>query len=207
MRSTLVPVLVGAGIGAAVLTGSWALQTATLPPPQPGNAAGARAVAWLLRHRLVESTLLVGGRVVHGRCLQTWLPGRHGSVRGALLQLDDGVTVLDAPGRTLDSEPWEPRWLAAAQLVLGGCSRILGSRIAQLVQHHPGVRVARVFAAGRPALALHVPMPGTRLTVFLAARTDRPVALRATGPRFSARSRLRFVRLTPGLLHLIEGRS
>ncbi len=207
MRSTLAPVLVGAGIGAGVLAGSWALQVAALPPPQPGNVAGARAVAWLLRHRLVESTLLVGGRVLHGRCLEMWLPGRHHSVRGALLRLDNGVTIRYAPGRRLDAEPREPRWLAATQLMLGGCSRILGSRIARLVQHHPGVRVARSFVAGRPALALGVPMPGTRLTLFLAARTDRPVALRATGRRFSACSRLRFVRLTPRRLHVIEGRS
>lgn len=211
VRSPVVTLLVACTVGLATFTGGLAVQAASLPPPERSDRVAARAVAWLLRYRLVESSFrLDGGPVVHGRCLEGWFPSTGGRVdRGTLLRLDDGVSLVSVPPHSLeiDGAPGgEPRGLPLAQLELAGCPRILAPFLGGLAQSSRRVHVTPAFAAGRPALAVRIPTARTRIVLYLAPKTDRPIAVSVTSSRRSGRGRIRLTRLTPGLLHLIEGR-
>jgi hypothetical protein len=211
VRSALVTVLVAGSMAGGVFAGGWALQAAALPAPQRGNTAGAGAVTWLLRYRLVESAFRINhGPVVHGRCLVDWFPQGNGlSSRGTLLRLDDGVSLLSVPPHGLDvDDPYgaEPKGLPLVQLELAGCPRVLAPAVAQLVQSRRNVHVERAFAAGRPALSLRVTTSRTHITLYLAPKTARPIAIAVTSPRFSGRGRLSLTRLTPAMLNLLRGR-
>ena len=211
MRSAVVTLLVACAVGLATFAGGWAVQAASLPPPERSDRVAAHAVAWLLRFRLVESSFRIdGGRVVHGRCLDGWFPSRGGGAdRGTLLRLDDGVSIVSVPPHSLDVDGapgGEPRGLPLAQLELAGCPRVLAPLLGGLVQSGRRVRVTRAFAAGRPALAVRIPTTRTRIVLYLTPKTDRPIAVSVTTGRDSGRGRLRLTRLTPALLHLIEGR-
>jgi hypothetical protein len=211
VRSAVVTLLVACAVGLATFVGGWAVQAASLPPPEKGDRVAARAVAWLLRYRLVESSFRIGrGPVLHGRCLEGWFPSAGGRVdRGTLLRLDDGVSLVAVAPHDLeiDGAPdGEPHGLPLAQLELAGCSRVLAPLLGGLVQSGRSVRVAPAFAAGRAALAVRIPTARTRIVLYLAPKTDRPIAVAVSGERYAGRGRIRLTRLTPGLLHLIEGR-
>ena len=211
MRPIVVTLFVACAVGLATFAGGWAVQAASLPPPEKADRVAARAVEWLLRYRLVESSFRIGrSSLLQGRCLESWFPSSGGRAdRGTLLQLDDGVTIVAVPSRHLeiDGAPkGAPHGLPLAQLELAGCPRVLAPLLGALVQSGRSVHVSRAFAVGRPALAVRIPSARARIVLYLAPTTDRPIAVSLTSRSYSGRGRIRLTRLTPGLLDLIEGR-
>lgn len=204
--SFLITAVVASAVGLATLAGAWAVQAASLPPPERSDVVAARAVSWLVDYRLVESRFRIGnGPLVDGRCLQFAL--RDSVVnRGFILRLDDGVSLVELRPHQfwVEGTRTEPRGLPLTQLELAGCSPVLVTRIGRLIQSRAGVRVERSFAAGRPALALRVPTPSGLMVVYLAPRTYRPIAVSVTGRHFSGFARIWLTHLTPGLLHLLD---
>lgn len=203
--------LVACAVGLATFAGGWAVQAASLPPPEKGDRIAARAVAWLLRYPLVESSFRIDrGPLLHGRCLEGWFPGAGGHTsRGTLLQLDDGLSLVAVPPHYLEIDGLpngEPYGLPLAQLELAGCSRVLAPLLGQLLQSGRNVRVEPAFAAGRATLAVSIPTAGTRIVLYLAPKTDRPLAVSVTSGRYTGRGRIRLTRLTPGLPHLTDRR-
>lgn len=165
------------------------LQAAGLRRTPQANVLAARAATVLLRYRFATSTLRLGHRLVHGRCLHGWIEGRHEHrARGTILVLDDGASVRALDPSTLLSRG--PRRLVPdSALVLAGCTQILGDRIASLAQFDGHIRLGRTTLLGQPALALHF----QRLTLLVSAKTDRPLGVTLGG----VASTIRLAPVTP----------
>jgi hypothetical protein len=203
VRSLGVTLVVAATIGGGVLAAAWSLQAAALPVPERADFVAARAAGWFLQYRLVESAFRVGtGPLIHGSCLQGWFPTRAGPQRGTVLRLDNGTSIVAVRPHHVDvvgaARPLSARRVLV-DLELAGCPRIVGPRIAQQLQNGPRERTERAYAAGRPALALRVPTMVTRIVVYLAPKTIRPVAVAVRSGRLSGYSRIRLTPLTPAL--------
>jgi hypothetical protein len=206
MRGGLVTCGTACAVIGSVLGIAWGAQAAGLEKPTRGERVAARSVAWLLRYRLVESTLHVNGsRAVNGSCLQGWIGKRGHLRRGTVLALDNGLTIVHAqpPIRVLGATRREPATLPLVQLELGGCPRVLAPRIGAALQSGTPLRVVNRSVGGRPALAFTVHEGRTTMTVFLQDGTYRPVAVEARSSRFHGRSRIRLVRATPRRLQAV----
>jgi hypothetical protein len=211
VRSALVTLLVAAAVGAAVLGAGWTVQAAVLPAPDRADLIVARAAKWLSGYRFVESVFAVGGhRAVRARCLQTWVPAkRGGSRRGTVLHFGRTGTIVAPEGGALQvlgvahGEPWP---LAAAQLELAGCPRLLSHVIEAYTQSLPDIRVKRITVADRPAIGFGLPLESGRMEIYVTPRTYRPIALSLTAGRHSGHSLIRLTQLTPALLRAFVGR-
>jgi hypothetical protein len=208
VRRALVTVAVACLVAGGAAAAGWGLQATVLPPPTKGARVAARTVAWLLRYRLVESRIrLDGAHPVAAQCLEDWVPAPHhgGNERATELALQDGVRlVLTQEGlRIRAGLHAEPRTLPLVQLELAGCPRILAPRLAAILQTKH-VRVERAFAAGRPALAIHVPTQRTALVLYVTPRTFKPFAVGLETRRYTGQSRIRLTRLTPALLRSLR---
>jgi hypothetical protein len=211
VRGLLVSVAVALTMCGAALGAGWGVQTAVLPRAAHGSRVAADAAAWLLRYRLVESSLVTGGRRESSLCLRGWFPRRDGKLaRGALLVVD-GLRIADnGGGARLDGtqervRPHVPEFLLEA----AGCPGVIGARAAAAAVAG-GIRVTRAFAGGEAALALHLPSKlhrlgrhrflRDRLTLYVSPRTYRPVAVAASLGRLEGVARIRLVKATPALL-------
>jgi len=183
---------------AAVLGGGFALQRAALrSPPQP-TLAGLRAASWLERYRLVDSTITLGGRVFHGRCLQDWFQAGGRRRRGAVLHLDDGYVLLAVPPHTLEPSGGSAATRTASPLVLmelAGCPRVLARRVQTLAQQRRGLSLK--------GDRLTFELKATRVTLALDPRSGKPVAVNLVASGTKGVSRLRFTPVTTGLRALL----
>jgi hypothetical protein len=89
-----------------------------------------------------------------------------------------------------------------------GCSRELASTLARAAQSGAHMTVSRAFAANGPAIALKV-SPGNdkRLTIYVSARTDRPLVAIVALADHEATARLYLSRIKRHLLahfHLLR---
>jgi hypothetical protein len=218
VRGLAASVIVALSICGVALGAGWVIQTGVLPPPARAERVAANAAAWLLRYRVVESSLRVEGRRVSGLCLRGWFDSRDGLLaRGVLLVLGDGTRILDNGGAERMSNPpgVKPWHSPTLLLVLAGCPGIVGKRLASDAVDGT-VTESRAFAAGRPALALHVPPERDhvrgkhvrdRLTVYVSARGYRPLAVVASLGDLSGSARVRVVRTGASLLERFETQS
>lgn len=196
--------IVAAAIGGGTLAAAWGLQAATLPPPEHSDLVAAHAVGWLLSYPLAESTFQIGNEAaLHGECLQGWFPMRRGHrARGTVLRLSDGSSVITVRPHHLQltgPARGESVRRSIVQLELAGCSRILVPRIAQAAQDDSQLRIDRTFALGRPLLGLRVPTTLTRMVVYVDARTDEPLAVRARSGPVAGYGRIHLMHPTPAL--------
>ena len=183
MRSLAVTGLVAAAVGTCALAAGWSVQAAVLPSPPRGDRAAADAVVVLERHRFAVSTLrLEDGPILSGRCSRGWFPAR-----GTLLVLSDGSRIFESARANA-----APNAVAAAELVLAGCPRMLGAAIARLLQDGTTVRTSRAWL-GRPVLAVSLRRAASVLTLYLTPRVFIPVGVALDSPFVSGRSRIRFV--------------
>lgn len=203
MRRALGPgwvtVGVAAAVVAAVLGTGFIVQRATLSSASPATLAALRAATWFERYRLVDSTITLDGRVMHGRCLQDWVAVAGQRRRGSILQLDDGYVLLAVPPHTLSSTGGSPRTQAVSPLVLmelAGCPRVLARRMQTLAQQQRGL----AYAHGLLAFTLK----GTRVTLTLEGGTGRPLAIAMNASMVRGESRLRFTPVTTRLLHRLS---
>jgi hypothetical protein len=106
-------------------------------------------------------------------------------------------------------KPWHSPTLL---LELAGCPGTVGKRLAADAVDGT-VTVARAFAAGQPALALHMPTERDhvggirvrdRLTVYVSARRYRPLAVVASLGDVSGSARIKVVRTNAALLERFE---
>jgi hypothetical protein len=211
VRGLLVSVTVALAMCGAALGAGWGVQTAVLPRAAHGSRVAADAAAWLLRYRLVESSLVTGGRRESGFCLRGWFPRPDGRLaRGGLLVVD-GLRVADnGGGARLEGTQAKVRaHVPEFLLEAAGCPGVVGAQAAAAAVDG-GIQVTRAFAGGEAALALHLPSKlhrlgrrrflRDRLTLYVNPRTYRPVAVAASLGQLHGVARIRLVRATPALL-------
>jgi hypothetical protein len=202
VRRALLSVAVGVAGAAAVVAAGWSLQTAALPPPARGDRVAADAAAWLLRYRLLDDTFHVDGRTANGLCLHGWFPRMDGRLApGSLLALRPGPRLLALGDRIriLSGHPLPglPARLAFAL----GCTSELGKPLAEAAQTDTRLRAERSYAAARPAIALRLPRRhDERVTIYVSARSYRPVAAAATLAGLAGTARIRLTKVTPALM-------
>jgi hypothetical protein len=193
---------VGAGLG---------IQRIALPAPPGADRVAADAAAWLLRYRITQASIRLGGRHGSSLCLHSWFPGQDGELsKGVMLVLADGTRILENGGirvwHPLHVRPWSHLKFL---LELAGCPTSIGDPLATAAAKQE-IILARSFAFEQPALALQlptqrVPVNGKqllkkRLTLYVSARTYRPLAVIASLGALDGTARLRLMRATPRLL-------
>lgn len=183
---------VAGAVVTAVLGGGFLLQRAALNEPPHASDAALRAAAWLERYRLVDSTLSIdGGPTVNGRCLQDWFVTGGRRRRGAVLHLDDGLTVLAVPPHTLTTTGGTAAERATSPLVLlelAGCPRVLARRVQTLAQQRRGLTLQH------GSLGFH--LKATRVTMALDPRSGAPTGIRIATRSTSGTSQIRFTTVT-----------
>jgi hypothetical protein len=176
----------------AVVGAGFLLQRVALKEPPHASDAALRAAAWLERYRLVDSTFSIGGGpTVHGQCLQDWIVTGGDRRRGAVLRLDDGVTVLAVPPHTLTVSGGTAAERAVSPLVLlelGGCPRVLARRVQTLAQQRSGLALQHG--------SLVFDLKATHVTMALDPRSGIPTGLRIGTRSISGTSQIRFARVT-----------
>lgn len=185
---------VAASVVALVLGGGFVLQRVALRTPPPASEKALHAAQWLQRYRYVSSTFALGGRTVHGECLQDWFQAEGARRRGAVLRLDDGFTLVDIPPHTLEARGGTAAARAAPPLVLlelAGCPRLLARRLDTLAMGREGL-----VQSGD---AVVFSLKGTRLRVGLQPRSDLPVSVGVVGGGLRIASRIRFAPMTTAM--------
>lgn len=176
----------------AVLGAGFVLQRAALKEPPHASDAALRAAAWLERYRLVDSTFSIDGApAVRGRCLQDWFYAAGRRRRGAVLRLDNGLTVLAVPPHTLTVTGGTAAERATSPLVLlelGGCPRVLARRVQTLAQQRRGLTLKHG--------SLAFDLKATRVTLALDPRSGAPTAIRIGTRSTDGVSRIRFEKVT-----------
>jgi hypothetical protein len=176
----------------AVLGAGFLLQRAALKEPPHASVAALRAAAWLERYRLVDSTVSIGnGPAVHGRCLQDWFYEAGRRRRGAMLRLDNGVTVLAVPPHTLTITGGTAAERAISPLVLmelAGCPRVLARRVQTLAQERRGLTLRNG--------SLAFDLKATRVTMALDPATGAPTGVHIATRSVAGTSQLRFAKVT-----------
>ena len=203
MRRLLGPGWVTLGVAAAVVAAvvgtGFLVQRTALKTPSAATLAALRAGTWLERYRLVDSTITLDGRVVHGRCLQDWVEVAGRRRRGAVLRLDDGYVLLAVPPHTLSATGGSPQTQASSPLVLmelAGCPRVLARRVQTLAQQRRGL----TYVHDRLGFTLK----GTRVTLTLEPGTGRPLAIALVASTERGESRIRFTPVTTRLRQLLS---
>jgi hypothetical protein len=171
------PLLVAAGLVAAIVACAFAVQTLALPRPDHGAVVAAAAVKTVDEYRLASAVERIDGRRLAGTCFQGWFRDRrHTNVRGAGAVLDDGERILDVRGRLVEfGTRRERRWLARMELGLT-CPRILGDVLARRLAHRRVV-VSRAVADSRRAYVLRFALPRAQASFYVDARTLAPLAI------------------------------
>jgi hypothetical protein len=216
MRGALVTLAVGGATAAAFLGLGFGLQVVGLRPASHDARVGANVAGLLLRHRVMESTFSIDGAPKQsGTCLHHWFrrsaTGRLG--RGTLLQLGGG-RVIENGGPVRFERLERPKYLPRLLLMVAGCTRDLGQRVA-LAAQLDAVYPSRTTLDGRPALRLrlariHDPIGKNRyvvdrVEVWVDPSTYEPLAVWAKIGRHQGFGRVRFERMTPAVLHRLLG--
>jgi hypothetical protein len=176
--------------------------------PLRGTSAALDATAWFSRHRLVESTVQLGGRALRTRCAESrfHVGGRYAP--GTVLRRADGFTLLVVPPHLVEMAGGTTVDRAASPVVdleLSGCSQLLARSLQADAQNRRILGFGREIVRGAAVLALTVPIDATRLTLYLDPRDYRPLALATITSRgVRGTSRIRFGRLTTIALRRIE---
>jgi len=172
----------------AVAAACTALLGAGLREPSRANVMAARAAVWLDRYRLVSSEVSLHGRLVRGTCYHGWF----GERRGSVLRLSNGGFVAweVRPAAVIEHRALVPDPLTA--LELGGCTDVLGPRIAWLAQFDPGVRLRAAWLDGRRVDELRF----KRLDLLVSPTTAQPLGVLLHG----AKSTIELERLTAASL-------
>ena len=189
---------VAGALVAAVVGGGFALQRAALRSPPQATLVGLRAASWFERYRLVDSTITLDGRVLHGRCLQDWFQVAGRRRRGATLHLDDGYVLLAVPPHTLEPSGGSAATRTTSPLVLmelAGCPRVLARRVQTLAQQRRGLS----YTGDRLRFALKA----TRVTLALDPRSGKPMGVDLVARGTKGTSRLRFTPVTSDLRELL----
>jgi hypothetical protein len=183
MAGAVVTAVVGAG---------FLLQRAALKEPPRASDAALRAAAWLERYRLVDSTFSIdNGPTIHGRCLQDWIVTAGQRRRGAVLRLDDGVTVLDVPPHTLTVTGGTAAERAVSPLVLlelAGCPRVLARRVQTLAQRRSGLTLQHG--------SLDFELKATHVAMALDPTSGLPTEIRIGTRSTVGTSQIRFAKVT-----------
>jgi hypothetical protein len=168
VRTAVTAALITVTVGAVCFS----LQAAGLRQTPHANVVAARAATWLLSYRLVSSVVHVRDDVVRGSCYHGWLGDDHGSFlrlsNGGEVQAVEPATLISHRSFTSD---------ALRALELGGCTHVLGPRLATDAQFDERVGLRRAVFDGRSVLALHL----HELTIFVTPPSDRPVGVRLGG--------------------------
>ena len=208
MRSWTLTAAVAAAVAGSAFAVALLLQAAVLPRPPRGTAAALRAETWFEHHHLVESSIRFDHRITRGRCADAWFRARgRRPARGTILRLADGFTLLVVPPHRIETANGTTEDRAVSPLValeLGGCSKLLARFLQADAQNRRVLGLRRELRRGSLVLALTIPVDATRLTLYLAPKNYRPVALDVTARGLRGRSEIRFTPLTTPVLRLIE---
>ena len=175
MRSLVVTGLVAFLVACGAAAAGWTVEASGLPRPAPGDRAAVDGLVVLEQYRKAESEVSIdGGPAVRGSCARGWFP-QHGT----LLTLGDGARIFEAAHKL-------PAGKTQAELVLGGCPRVLAGALARLLENGEPATTERVWF-GRPALALRV----GSLTLYVTPAHDVPIGVAVTSRSLTGHSRIR----------------
>lgn len=202
-RASLVrALLAGLAIAACLSLAAFVLEAAILRQVPRSDVIAADALRWLTRYRLVKSAEVIGRRRgLTGTCVESWFRGvrRGRSARGSMLFLSDGERVLATSGRVFTLGATHPL-PARPALLLAGCPRVLGARIALRLGAWLGVPVTSARADGRRAYVLRL----GRIRLYVDRRTMRPIAVRIVARRLAGWGDIEVRRLTPAELRRVR---
>jgi hypothetical protein len=186
-------------VSLGVAGAAWALQVAGVPRPDQGALAAAKALSWLTRDRLVESTFTLGDEApMRSRCRSVALHVRGDVQPAARLELGGLVRTVPFGPSALGRAAPRPQGLDLARLQLAGCPPVLSGLIARVVKYSTQTPFGHARVDGKPVLTLHVGTKTGRVTVYLDADTKRPLAVSLAGRRFTGRASLMLVARTGG---------
>lgn len=212
--------ITGAGV---IAVGCWALQAGALPSPTSADRIAARATFWLQRHPLILDSFHVGRGTTSGACLRGWFSdGRGPRVRGSLFAQQDSVWLAARLKRRLSLLRGRalPATRAALEVTLG-CSRELQDLLIEALREGDPLGAKQSHGLGQATVALTLPnldsrltleisrhrytlhlptLKEERLTLYVAARTYKPLIAVAVGNGRRISARLSLVALTPAAL-------
>lgn len=216
MRGALVTLAVGGAAAAAFFALGFGVQRVGLRTASHSSRVGANVAALILRHRVTASTFAIDGKTERGVCLHHWfhspVTGRLG--RGTLLRLDGGGRVVENGGPIRLQGLPKPSYLPRLILLVAGCTRDLGQRVA-LAAQLDAVFLKNATLDGRRVLQvrlarIHDPIGKNRFVVdrvkiWVDPTTYEPLAVWAKVGRHEGYARVHFEKMTPALLHRVLG--
>ena len=188
----------------------WALQSASLTPPEPADRVAANASAWLYQYRMVVDVFHFDHRRKKGACLRGWFPGPNGKkTRASLLSLRRGPVLRVSDNRRLSlAVERRGRHVPGRILALAGCSGELLRVLAAAAQSGGHLTTERSYAANQPTIALELKHgKKERLTLYVSPRLYRPLVAIVATDGHEATARLYLSRAKPHLLarfHLLR---
>jgi hypothetical protein len=199
------PLLVAAGLAAALAASAFGVQVAALRHPAKGALVAAGAVKTLDEYRVTSAVEDIDGRRLSGSCFEGWFrDGRRANRRGAGAVLSDGDRIVAVGAHLVQfGRRRDPRPLARVELGLA-CPRVLGDVLAQRLAHRE-VAITRGFADGRRAYVLRFTTTRAHATFYVDARTFAPLAIVIRAQHTSARSDVEVARHDRArLVHVVK---
>jgi hypothetical protein len=216
MRGALVTLAVGGAAAAAFFALGFGVQRVGLRSASHGSRVGANVAGLILRHRVMTSSFEIDGQPAKGLCLHHWFRRQLGGGLGlgTVLQLAGGGRVIENGGPIRFEGLERPGYLPRLILLVAGCTRDLGIRVAMAAQLD-AVFLEHTTLDGKPALQLrlariHDPIGHNRyvvdrVKVWVDPTSYEPLAVWAKIGRHEGFGRLRFEKMTPALIRRVLG--
>src|SRR5918912_3816946 len=162
---------------AALPLAAFAVQVTTLPRPTPSVLLAVQVDRWLVRHRVVDSSVMTGGRHLSATCIGSWVgpvPLVPRRVRASLLVTNTRESLLGAHGEILRGTV-RLRDVDATgaydTVELAGCPWWLGRMLGSLLQRGAPIAVDPASMSGRRAYRVRVATGRAALELFVAQKS------------------------------------
>ena len=172
---------------------SLALQAAAFSRPSRNDLVAVRALATLLRYRVMRAAETIGGRTQQSLCLQGWFhaPGRGALQRGALVLIGGSDRLYDfGKGVRRVGEPGVVSERQRARFQLAGCPRFIAAKIGERLVHGREVDVDAGRADGFAVDAIRFGEETSPGDLFVRSDDYLPVELQVSDGSLHGRSDL-----------------
>lgn len=195
--------LAGAGVVAAA---AWSVQTVGLPPPSRAGRVAAVATRWLTDHRAVVDIFHADGERLKGICVDGWFTLPNGKQEaGSLLALQSGAQYLVLSGKVRSAYRFRRRATLPRLAIAVGCRRSLARALLPAEQGLFHLHAERAYAAGQPAIALHLrPTLHRRFSLYVSAATYKPLVAIIHAHGWTVTARIYLTRATHALLRSFD---
>jgi hypothetical protein len=197
----LLSIVVGLAGAGAVTGAAWSIQTLGLPLPARPARVAADATRWFAEHRAVVDIFQVDRKRLTGICVAGWFGAGNGRLaRGSLLALSSGPKFVIVGGKVRSENGFHRRAASPPLAATVGCARSIEQALLLGEQAVTHLSSERASAAGRPAIALELQSARRRFTLYVAARTYKPLVAILHTRRETVTARLYLPRRMPTLL-------